>query len=458
MKSREEALLRMRSAVCKAARRAIVPLSCVLACGAADVACPAPAQAAQAKLSSTAERVFAAARPRLLQIRTVLAAGGRQSTIGSGFLVSRTGLAITNYHVVSQYALEPESYRLEYTAADGRRGPLELLAFDIVNDVALVRMDKPGRFFFEFDTRVLHADPPRGERLYSMGNPLDLGFSIVEGTYNGPVARSYNERILFSGAINPGMSGGPAVSTASRIVGVNVAKRLDGELVSFLVPAHFAADLVAHSGEAQPLSREAVRAEIARQLIAWQAGLYKAIAEQQFGATALGPYRAPEPPSAWFSCWAYTNANRVPKPRGDVNVSGCSTSSSLFVANDLSTGRIQLTHTYVKSVDLNPFQFASFLSQYYRPSNAPWNPKRFTHTRCYDSFVAADTPGRPALRAAWCARAYREFPGLYDVSVLAVTQNSASEALVTRLTMLGASYESALQLGQRLLREVRLAQ
>jgi serine protease Do len=440
-----------------AARRAIVPLFCILACGAANVAHPAPAQAAQAKLSSTAERVFAAARPRLLQIRTVLAAGGRQSTIGSGFLVSRSGLAITNYHVVSQYALEPESYRLEYTAADGRRGPLELLAFDIVNDVALVRMDKPGRSFFEFDTRVLHADPPRGERLYSMGNPLDLGFSIVEGTYNGPVARSYNERILFSGAINPGMSGGPAVSAASRIVGVNVAKRMDGELVSFLVPAHFAADLVAHAGEARDLSPEAVRTEIARQITAWQAQLYKAIGERPFGSTALGPYRAPEPPSAWFSCWAYTNANRVPRPRGDVNVSGCGTNTSLFVANDLSTGRIYLTHTYVRSVDLNDFQFASFLSQYYRPTNSAWNPKRYTHTHCYDSFVAADPAGRPALRAAWCTRAYREFEGLYDVTVLAVTQNSASEALVTRLTMQGASYESALQLGRRILQEVRLA-
>src|SRR5215469_9443181 len=66
-----------------------------------------------------AEALYAAARPRLVQIRTLVTSAGRQASIGSGFLVGADGLALTNYHVVSQFALEPKTYRLEYEAADG---------------------------------------------------------------------------------------------------------------------------------------------------------------------------------------------------------------------------------------------------------------------------------------------------------------------------------------------------
>ena len=409
------------------------------------------------KLSSTAERVYKSARPRLLQVRTILSNAGRQSSIGSGFLVSAEGLAVTNYHVVSQYAMEPATYRLEYTAADGERGALSLLAFDVANDLAVVRLDRPVQGFFEFDPRIRHETPAKGERLYSMGNPLDLGFTIVEGTYNGTVERSYNERIHFSGAINSGMSGGPVVSAASRIVGINVARRVDGQLVSFLVPARFAADLVERAADAAPLSAEAIRGEIGRQLVAWQAGLYKALGAETWRTASFGPYRAPESPAARFNCWASTNANEVPKPRSTVNTTNCTTNTWLFVAGDLSTGQIRATHQYLKSVDLNDFQFASFLSGYFQPASFGWNRKRYTRSRCHDSFLAAEGD-RPAMRAVFCARAYREYEGLYDVSVAAVTQDSAREALVTRLSMQGVAYESALELARRFLGEVRRVQ
>ena len=89
-----------------------------------------------------------------------------------------------------------------------------------------MRLDKPRPPFFDFDPRALAGKLPKGERLFAMGNPLDLGFTIVEGTYNGLVDYSYNERIHFSGALNPGMSGGPTVTADGRIAGINVAKQI----------------------------------------------------------------------------------------------------------------------------------------------------------------------------------------------------------------------------------------
>src|SRR5208283_3523074 len=139
------------------------------------------------------------------QVRTLVGSTGRQSVLGSGFIVGPGGLAITNYHVVSEFALQPDSYRLDYVGADGLTGKVQLLAIDVANDLALIRIDRDPAGILSFDPRIDTGWPPKGYSLYSLGNPQDLGFTIVEGTNSGPVDRSYAERIHFTGAINPGM-------------------------------------------------------------------------------------------------------------------------------------------------------------------------------------------------------------------------------------------------------------
>jgi serine protease Do len=415
------------------------------------------AQAAQGEPSG-AEAVYAAAPPRLLQIRTLVADAGRQTSIGSGFLVSADGLAITNYHVVAQVALEPKTYRLEYAAADGSQGEVTLLGVDLPNDLAIVRLDKHDAPFFAFDERAMAGDLPRGERLYSMGNPLDLGFTIVEGTFNGLVERSYSERIHFTGALNPGMSGGPTVTPDGRVVGINVATRRGGQLVSFLVPARFAAALLQHARERGAAAD--LHAEVASQLTAWRSALYKALAEAGFHATALGPYSAPEMVAPWFNCWANTNAGATPAPRASINSTNCSSDTALFVAADLNTGAIAINHSYAKAIDLNQFQFATLVGQLSQPRLVGGGPFRkwYTPERCQEDFVsAAAAPEHPPLRAIWCARAYREFDGLYDVVLIAVTQDHGSEALVSRLSLQAVGYDDAMALGRRFLEAVQVS-
>jgi serine protease Do len=407
-------------------------------------------------VSSGAEGIYAAAAPRLLQIRTLLADGDRQASIGSGFLVSPDGLAITNYHVVSQAALEPKTYRLEYAAADGSRGGVSLLGIDLPNDLAIIRLDKHDAPFFAFDETAMARGLPKGERLYSMGNPLDLGFTVNEGTYNGLVGRSYNERIHFTGALNPGMSGGPTVNADGLVVGVNVAKRRGGELVSFLVPARFAKALLQRARE-----REAApdfRAEMARQLAAWQSGLYKSFGDAGFRSSVLGPYRAPETMASWFNCWAQTNTGSTPKPRASINSTSCESDTGLFVATDLNIGVIQISHSYVKTVDLNQFQFATLLTQLSQPRPVGGGPFRkwYTPERCHEDFVSvAPAPDIPPFRVIWCTHAYREFAGLYDVALIAVTEDHGSEALVSRLSLQAVSYDDAMALSKRFLKAVQ---
>ncbi|CCE05328.1 conserved exported hypothetical protein [Bradyrhizobium sp. STM 3843] len=437
---------------------------------------------AAAEAPSGAEGVYASAPPRLLQIRTLVADAGRQTSTGSGFLVSPDGLAITNYHVVSDVALEPKTYRLEYTAADGTHGDVSLLAVDLPNDLALIRVDKHDAPYFSFDKAALDGTLQKGERLYSLGNPLDLGFTIIEGTYNGLVEHSYNEHIHFTGALNPGMSGGPAVNAQGQVVGVNVATRRGGQLISFLVPARFAAALLERSRARNPAPAD-LRKDVTAQLAAWRAELYHAFAEQGFRAASLGTYQAPETRASWFECWSQTNASASPKPRASINSTTCTADASVFVASDLNTGAVQISNSYAKSTDLNEFQFATALSQLAQPRLTTGGSFRkwYTPQRCVEDFVglapsAATNDGSSAnagndskmlvaakpssaqlpLRVIWCAQGYREFEGLYDVVLVAVTQDHGDEALVSRLSLQAIAYDDAMRLGRSFLKGLQV--
>ena len=68
-------------------------------------------------VSAAGQRVYEQARMRLVQVRTLLRAQDSQSSVGSGFLVSDQGHLITNYHVVSQFAMQPQRHRLVYATA-----------------------------------------------------------------------------------------------------------------------------------------------------------------------------------------------------------------------------------------------------------------------------------------------------------------------------------------------------
>ncbi len=408
-------------------------------------------------ISATGESVYSAAKPRLLQIRTLLTAASRQSSIGSGFLVSADGLAVTNYHVVSQYALEPATYRMEYLAPDGSKGALKLLAIDVTNDLAVVQLDKKDMPFFQFNPRALDGTLPKGERMYSMGNPLDLGFTIVEGTYNSLVEKSYQDRIHFSGAINAGMSGGPTVSVDGRIIGINVAKLNRGELVSFLVPAKFAAALVERARAETALTPAKARAEIGKQLSAWQRDHYKSLLDQGFKPSSFGRYQAPEAVAPWFTCWARTNAEQVPKPKALLNATQCSTQTWLYITNSLDVGGVDFSHTYLKSEKLNAFQFAAFVSQQFNMTWLGGGRKHVTQNQCSESFVSATDQKHPSMRVAWCARAMRDYPEVYNVSLVAVTQDRDNEALVSKLSMSGVSYENAIEFGKRFIAAIEVA-
>jgi serine protease Do len=99
-----------------------------------DAALPTP--------SSSAQKLYSSAKADLLQVRSLLKSGRTQSSVGSGFLVGTSNLVLTNYHVVSQFALDPETYIGEWVDTAGQRGNIELLAVDVLHDLAVVRVNR----------------------------------------------------------------------------------------------------------------------------------------------------------------------------------------------------------------------------------------------------------------------------------------------------------------------------
>ena len=185
-------------------------------------------------------------------------------------------------------------------------------------------------------------------------------------------------------------------------MGVNVAKQVGGELVSFLVPAHFAADLVkrvlADVTAGFPRRDRCATREAAKriQVLAgrWIQKLYRS------------DYIAyPKPARRGFTCWA-RNTNLIGQNRAPTWDRSIARASGLFVANDLSVGGVQFGHAYARSIDLNAFQFATFMAQQVSVPTVCGGTYRKWYARdCREDFMAAKGDSRhPPLHGSSGAR------------------------------------------------------
>ena len=190
--------------------------------------------------TEAARQLFADNRAAILQIRIIDLTSGSKSAIGSGFSIDQNGLIATNYHVIELAASEPEQYRIEYLTETNQTGVLKLVDVDVINDLALVKADH----VISQPITLASTEPDVGVPVFALGNPLDLGLTVVPGTYNGINTSTYYPRVHFTGSLNSGMSGGPTLNQRGQVVGINVATA--GNQVSFLVPTQKLQNLIAN--------------------------------------------------------------------------------------------------------------------------------------------------------------------------------------------------------------------
>jgi len=401
------------------------------------------AEIANQELSGEAKIRLDAARDAVVQIRGFFGKSESSAFHGSGFAVDDGRRIVTNYHVVALAVLHPRQYRLEYLASDGRKGPLHVLAIDVRNDLAIVAADD-----IELPTLALRREiPALGERAWSIGFPLNLGLTITEGVANGLVENSIEQRIHYTGAINGGMSGGPALDTRGRVYGVNVSVVTGRQLIGFVVPAKHIPALLARAKEPLDLSLSArqLRRHVTAQVLAYEAD----VLEAQPGTAAtqrVQGYVLPTQLSRYVEC--STVNQRSPHARVRVETVSCRMPSRILVQSGVFVAGLSMQHRILQSVGLHPLQFER---QVNRVSAGPRRAGASAHVApfaCRDALVSLD--GFDA-RISTCVRQYRLFAGLYDFDVTVVSIDDASQALVSTLALQGVAFESGKRTMERYL-------
>ena len=408
---------------------------------------PNARQSFEAPPSSTAQSLYAAASKDLLQLRILLKNGRSQSSTGSGFLIGTGDLVVTNYHVVSRLALEPETYTGEYIDTTGRKGSIELIAVDVLRDLAVVRVDRHGHDFFKLPENLTQLH--QGQNLYSLGNPLDLGFAISEGTYNGISSRGFSDQLMFTGALNPGMSGGPNITAQGEVAGVNVSHRRDGELVSFLVPAHYVQQLLQRAHE-QAQTPGDFKSVIGEQLLVHQQVMVDHLLSKPLTNKTLGNYKIPVRESEQLRCWGSSDTNL--KNTYTTNTIHCGMESVIYVSDELRTGSLSFNHQLISSKENHALRFSRVASNFFRGQIWSYHKgEEHTGQQCTEEFI---TNGELPLRAVLCATAYRKFEGLYNFTLLTITMDNELSALKSMYSIDGVSYENGLDVAQAFLRAI----
>ncbi|MBP9691405.1 trypsin-like peptidase domain-containing protein, partial [Candidatus Woesebacteria bacterium] len=172
-----------------------------------------------------------------------------EQNIGSGFIVSKDGIIITNKHVV----LEQDATYTVITN-DQKTYDVTNIYRDPLNDLAILKIDASNLNPLELgDSDKLQL----GQLAVAIGTPLGefqntitsgiisgLGRGITAGSPYEGFVEQLDSVIQTDAAISPGNSGGPLLNSAGQVIGVNTAVSSEGQNIGFAIPANVVKELL----------------------------------------------------------------------------------------------------------------------------------------------------------------------------------------------------------------------
>lgn len=384
-------------------------------------------------LDEQSKYLYEKSSPMIGQIEVIEKISGKRSSLGTGFFINNKGHVATNYHVINDVVLHKDKYLLHFIGEEGEVDTLTVVGFDVVNDLAIVKHSNPSDKFLEIDNSLLQ----KGTTLYSMGNPRDLGMSINEGTFNGLIKKRRIENIFFSGAINPGMSGGPTLTSKGDVVGINVAT--SGNQTGFLVPVKFLKTLIDNIEEQGVFDRENYSKIIEQQLYDYQNRYMTELLEMEWETEEFGRARVVKKITDYFHEWGDVNVGA--NDLFDISYSGSRTKDYIDISSDFYTGNISMRFILLESNDLNLIQFYNLYKAKFAKYLSPGDGAEEEHSNYVvrNDFVKISDEDFKTILAV---RQYKKYPGLYDFVFNAARIGNDKSGIVFKLSLSGVSKEN----------------
>lgn len=144
---------------------------------------------------------------------------GLPDTFGTGFFISETGEAITNFHVMKD-AVEMAGYTAEFKMFGGR----VVHDFSVAQcsdprdiDLCVIKLPVKPTAFFKWSLQK----PQTGQKIFVIGHPQGLDFSMSDGIVSGlRLNEKKIELVQITAPISQGNSGGPVFTGDGSVVGI----------------------------------------------------------------------------------------------------------------------------------------------------------------------------------------------------------------------------------------------
>ena len=170
--------------------------------------------------------------------------------LGTGFLVSRDGHVVTNYHVVENNTrLQVTLFRR--TAKGFEKTELRkvrIVALQPLRDLAILQLDPAEAGNLPEPVVINDRDDLRvGDMVFAIGNPLGMERSVTQGIVSSTTRTIDQMRLIQTdAAINPGNSGGPIFNARGEVVAVACAGAAVFDGLAFGIPANELIDFLVH--------------------------------------------------------------------------------------------------------------------------------------------------------------------------------------------------------------------